>query len=52
MSPTSKAVVKLLGLADGKRWSFLGVERATSDSFSAGLFQRPPLLDDFDDVDA
>lgn len=51
MSATSEAVVELLSLANGKGWSFLGVEWAASDSFLPSLLQRPSLLDDFNDID-
>ena len=47
---TAKTVVKLLGLADGKRRGFFVMKWATGLKIPASLGQRHPCIDQFDDV--
>ena len=51
MRAAAKAVIKLLGRADGERWRLFGVERTAGGIVRTGTFEFHVPVDHFDDVD-
>ena len=52
MRAAAEAVIELLGLADGERRGFFGVERTAGDVVGTGLLERQVALDHVHDVEA
>jgi hypothetical protein len=52
MRPATKTMIKLFGLANGKRWGFFVVKRTAGGVIRPGFFKRNVTLNDIYNIEA